>query len=57
MDKYISTILAQLNLISVRGEDVERLAVAKHMLRQLQAACAKAQKPPQSNRKDSEQHG
>ena len=41
MDKFISTILAQLNQISVRGEDVERLAVAKHMLRQLQTACDK----------------
>jgi len=57
MEQLLASVLKLLEQIYVRGADVERLAAAKHMLRQLQTACAKAQKPPQSNRKDSEQHG
>jgi len=56
MDKFISTILAQLNQISVRGEDVERLAAAKHMLRQLQTACEKAKNNPPPERKELSHH-
>lgn len=56
MEQLLASILKLLDQISVRGDDVERLAAAKHMLRQLQTACEKARKPPQPHRKDSEQH-
>lgn len=42
MDHHLASILKLLDQISVRGEDVERLAAAKHMLRQLYVACSRA---------------
>lgn len=54
MDKVLASIMEQLNQISVRGDDVERLAAAKHMLRQLQAASVKAKSNPE--RKESPQN-
>ena len=42
MDKVLASIMEQLNLISVHGDDVERMYAVKHMIRQLQQAFALA---------------
>lgn len=55
MEKVLAAILAQLNQISVHGDDVERLAAAKHMLRQLQTAFSKAKTDP-AERKEQSKH-
>lgn len=56
MQEFLIKLLALLNQINVCGEDVERLAVAKHMLRQLQTACEKAKNNPPPERKELSHH-
>ena len=56
MEQLLASILKLLDQISVRGDDVERLAAAKHMLRQLQAACEKAKNNPPPERKELSHH-
>ena len=55
MDRVLASILALLNQISVHGDDVEHLAAAKHMLRQLQSAFSKAKSDP-AERKERSNH-
>lgn len=43
MNRLLELLMQQLNQISVQGDDVERLAAARHLVRQLQAALVKAQ--------------
>lgn len=56
MNRLLEILMQHLDQISVKGDDVERLAAARHLVRQLLAACSKVKTTPNQERKELSQH-